>query len=960
MLFLRTGNSVLNANTLSVTWPSSNQINFYSWLGRIQNASTANVVNQINATIKACGFLKEPVNGVIPPNSKVIIFTSNLVNPTYNSFADLSDTVYVIFQNNVTQQAGHFINYSSSFGGALGTDNMTTIVRFGACSDQVTYFRSKLVTTSGFPGSQKGASVLFTPAGAASYYNKGCQAPFPPFSADWKNPGTICDSDPPLNLANLITGTKGGTFTGPGVSGSTFNPSGLSGTVTITYSVKSGNCTKTQPNTFTITTAKGAEWTPPDPICGAKTIQLSTLLSGGTSGGTWTGTGVSNGVFNSAGLNGQIPVTYTVGTGNCKSIVTKNIQVTSKPNPNWGPLPVSLCENGQNIDLPSLITGTIGGSFKGSGVNSGIFSPKGLNGSVELTYVVGAQTCADSSKKSITIIPVKSAEWTPPNALCPGTSITLSTLLSGGDPGGVWSGSGVSNGQFNSTDLNGSIPITYTVGTGNCASTVTKNIQVITKANPTWNALPTSICESGQDINLTPLITGTPGGTFKGKGVANNIFSPKGLSGQVEITYSVGSTGCSDSSKKSLVVIPTPPPPIVSGKLEYCEGTTPESLNATGVPNARFKWFTNEQLNNLVAGSPSYTPETTSGSYWVIQELGTCASAPTKVTLTTNPKPAPPLVDKELVYCTGLPVPPAKASGGQGQFLWYSDAALTNNVFKGSPYQPGITQISIVWVLEDLNGCKGDPSKITYRSLPGTIAVIDPKGPIILCGNENAVLKTPTTGNILWSTGEKTSSITVTQPGMVKLTATGDCNTSADSVLIIKEKVSADFQVSVNTGSAPLEVNITPDPNDPGTVCDWRINETNAPEAQTGLLIFELSGSYFVKRTCKTPAGCKDEYVQKIQVSGLPVEVFIPNTFRPDGNDRNDRFKAEGLGIKKFTGLIYDRWGNLIFSWSNFENGWDGTINGQMAPDGVYVYRMDFVDRFDKSFSRIGRVTLLY
>ncbi|MEY3342619.1 MAG: hypothetical protein RL090_303 [Bacteroidota bacterium] len=61
--------------------------------------------------------------------------------------------------------------------------------------------------------------------------------------ANWNAPSTLCSNAAPINLNSLVTGTTGGTWSGPGVSGSTFNPSGLNGPVAITYTVTVGGCT---------------------------------------------------------------------------------------------------------------------------------------------------------------------------------------------------------------------------------------------------------------------------------------------------------------------------------------------------------------------------------------------------------------------------------------------------------------------------------------------------------------------------------------------------------------------------------------------------------------------------------------------------------------------------------------------------------------------------------------------
>jgi gliding motility-associated-like protein len=73
-----------------------------------------------------------------------------------------------------------------------------------------------------------------------------------------------------------------------------------------------------------------------------------------------------------------------------------------------------------------------------------------------------------------------------------------------------------------------------------------------------------------------------------------------------------------------------------------------------------------------------------------------------------------------------------------------------------------------------------------------------------------------------------------------------------------------------------------------------------------------------------------------------PFNVFIPNAFSPDGNGRNDIFKAEGRGVASFEIWIYDRWGDLVFHSTDMSAGWDGTTpKGQehYVQNSMFNYR---------------------
>ncbi len=213
------GNTSLNSANLSVSWPNTGN----AWLGICQNASTAAAVAQINATITMCGYLKEPTAGVLPAGSKVILVTSTAFNPLAQSFTNLSDTLYIIFQCS-GNTAGHFANFGT------GTRTLTmTFSSPAACSDVVTYNRALLTTQSGAFGAQDGGAVEFSWSGTATYVNMGCQAPFIPLTVDAGPSITICAGG--ASLQGSITGTTS-SFFWQGGSGTFSNPNSLTTTYT--------------------------------------------------------------------------------------------------------------------------------------------------------------------------------------------------------------------------------------------------------------------------------------------------------------------------------------------------------------------------------------------------------------------------------------------------------------------------------------------------------------------------------------------------------------------------------------------------------------------------------------------------------------------------------------------------------------------------------------------------------
>ena len=67
--------------------------------------------------------------------------------------------------------------------------------------------------------------------------------------------------------------------------------------------------------------------------------------------------------------------------------------------------------------------------------------------------------------------------------------------------------------------------------------------------------------------------------------------------------------------------------------------------------------------------------------------------------------------------------------------------------------------------------------------------------------------------------------------------------------------------------------------------------------------------------------------------------VFIPNTFTPNGDLVNDVFPVSITGGMLERGFIVNRWGQIIKEFSATDLSWDGkTPSGEQAPDGVYTY----------------------
>jgi gliding motility-associated-like protein len=127
-----------------------------------------------------------------------------------------------------------------------------------------------------------------------------------------------------------------------------------------------------------------------------------------------------------------------------------------------------------------------------------------------------------------------------------------------------------------------------------------------------------------------------------------------------------------------------------------------------------------------------------------------------------------------------------------------------------------------------------------------------------------------------------------------------------------------------------------------------------------GVLKLEANGDFtytpaygFVGKDCWEysvcdPAGACSKARLCVVVENSP-DIFIPEAFSPNGDGLYDNFVIEGVADKKITLKVFNRWGNLVFQSTDYQNNWNGIGNeglhkGENLPDGTYFYTIDLGD----------------
>ena len=124
-----------------------------------------------------------------------------------------------------------------------------------------------------------------------------------------------------------------------------------------------------------------------------------------------------------------------------------------------------------------------------------------------------------------------------------------------------------------------------------------------------------------------------------------------------------------------------------------------------------------------------------------------------------------------------------------------------------------------------------------------------------------------------------------------------------------------------------------------------------------GTFRFNTPGEYV--QTIAAENGCDSTVYLKLDY----YSIYIPNVFSPNGDGINEVFSIfGGKDLHTISTLqIFDRWGNLVYEGRNIaiNEGWNGKINNQNAPEAVYIYQSKILMDDAKERSVSGTIALL-
>ena len=235
------------------------------------------------------------------------------------------------------------------------------------------------------------------------------------------------------------------------------------------------------------------------------------------------------------------------------------------------------------------------------------------------------------------------------------------------------------------------------------------------------------------------------------------------------------------------------------------------------------------------------------------------------------------------------------------------------------------------WLKKDRNGSIGYDTIEIKSAVPYQIKNIDTS----FCSRNVVTLGDSVAGvsEYIWNTGQTTYAIQPANSGSYLRTLTmGGCSFTDTFNTEVKPSHTAISATAYNIcrdSSFKLKSLIVP--------ASWYVNgilQSSSPE-------YDIIASEAQDVVLFTIKDCEQYDTTRIipVYCGQPSTIYIPNAFTPNSRGLNDTFYYVGKGWELQSMKIYDRWGQKLF---DAPMAWNGEYLQKEAPEGIYIYIMEF------------------
>lgn len=108
----------------------------------------------------------------------------------------------------------------------------------------------------------------------------------------------------------------------------------------------------------------------------------------------------------------------------------------------------------------------------------------------------------------------------------------------------------------------------------------------------------------------------------------------------------------------------------------------------------------------------------------------------------------------------------------------------------------------------------------------------------------------------------------------------------------------------------------------------------------------------------ENPGGCSDIDTVRFRYMKGP-EIYVATAFTPNEDGLNDVLNFFPVGMESFVFTVYNRWGQIVFTSSDINKGWDGKVKGILQNPDTFLWKIQATDLQGKLVLKKGYVQLL-
>jgi gliding motility-associated-like protein len=418
------------------------------------------------------------------------------------------------------------------------------------------------------------------------------------------------------------------------------------------------------------------------------------------------------------------------------------------------------------------------------------------------------------------------------------------------------------------------------------------------------------------------------------------------------------SIGCVDTAFNSITILDKPPLSVAFKDTLICNG---DKLQLHAIGNGTFSWTPNTNITNANTADPTVSPASTTKYFVQLDDNGCLNNDSVQVRVVNF---VTLKAGGDTAICAGDSAQ-LRATGDALSYSWSPATTISNPTIANPRARTSVA--TTYKVTGTIGHCTAtDNVQVNTIPLPISNAGTDTS---ICYGTSTQLQGNTDASSFSWSPAFSLNNPTSLTPVASPKSTTAYVLTVVDNrgcprpikdtvlvTVLPKVNAFAGNDTSVVIGQ-PLQLTASG-----GEGYLWNPN-TNLSHNDIFNPVALYDGSFdSIRYTIIVTAenGCFDSTSLLVRVFKTTPQVFVPTAFTPNGDGHNDVFRPIAVGISKIEYFrVFNRWGELVFSTTTNEKGWDGKINGKEQGTNTYVWVVKAVDYLGKAFFAKGTVTLI-